>query len=186
MTTAPISDPLTLRRPRDGRATRGNPDDYDVLSGDRANRPHLSQQQRAARSSLDVDDHRRGGYASRAVTRLRADAGRGQDDVRDALAEMACASIVRLMRVSAPRQTRSDACVIDGREPGWFLQGKPPGIWLGLDPEHFGTVLGRKEGGAATTGEGRRRHRPIPHGCDGHAGYSVHGHVTGCSTPGGR
>jgi hypothetical protein len=36
MTTAPISDPLTLRRPRDGRATAGNPDDYDVLSGDRA------------------------------------------------------------------------------------------------------------------------------------------------------
>ena len=96
---------------------------------------------------------------------------------------MACASIVRLMRVSAPRQTRSDACVIDGREPGWFLQGKPPGIWLGLDPEHFGTVLGRKEGGAATTGEGRRRHRPIPHGCDGHAGYSVHGHVTAARRP---
>jgi hypothetical protein len=33
---APISHPLTLRRPRDGRATAGNPDDYDVMSGDRA------------------------------------------------------------------------------------------------------------------------------------------------------
>jgi hypothetical protein len=28
--------PLTLRRARDGRASAGTPDDYDVLSGDRA------------------------------------------------------------------------------------------------------------------------------------------------------
>jgi hypothetical protein len=33
---APISQPLTIRHPRDGRATAGNPDDYDVMSGDRA------------------------------------------------------------------------------------------------------------------------------------------------------
>jgi hypothetical protein len=33
---APISQPLTIRRARDGRASAGNPDDYDVLSGDRA------------------------------------------------------------------------------------------------------------------------------------------------------
>jgi hypothetical protein len=32
----PISDPLTLCRARDGRASAGNPDDYDVQSGDRA------------------------------------------------------------------------------------------------------------------------------------------------------
>jgi hypothetical protein len=34
--TAPISRPLTLRRARDGRATAGTPDDYDVMGGDRA------------------------------------------------------------------------------------------------------------------------------------------------------
>jgi hypothetical protein len=33
---APTSHPLTLRRPRDGRATPGSPDDYDVMSSDRA------------------------------------------------------------------------------------------------------------------------------------------------------
>jgi hypothetical protein len=33
---APTSHPLTLRRPRDGRTTAGNPDDYDVMSSDRA------------------------------------------------------------------------------------------------------------------------------------------------------
>jgi hypothetical protein len=31
-----MPSPLKLRRPRDGRATAGNPDDYDVLSGQRA------------------------------------------------------------------------------------------------------------------------------------------------------
>jgi hypothetical protein len=36
MTVAPTSQPLTLRRPRDGRATVGSPDDYDVVSGERA------------------------------------------------------------------------------------------------------------------------------------------------------
>jgi hypothetical protein len=34
--TQPISDPLMLRRARDGRATAGTPDDYDVLSEGRA------------------------------------------------------------------------------------------------------------------------------------------------------
>jgi hypothetical protein len=34
--TAPISKPLTLRRAGDGRATAGNPADFDVMSGQRA------------------------------------------------------------------------------------------------------------------------------------------------------
>jgi hypothetical protein len=34
--TDELRAPLTLRRPRDGRATAGTPDDYDVMSSDRA------------------------------------------------------------------------------------------------------------------------------------------------------
>jgi hypothetical protein len=34
--TEAIGQPLTHRRARDGRASAGNPDDYDVMSGDRA------------------------------------------------------------------------------------------------------------------------------------------------------
>jgi hypothetical protein len=112
---APISHPLTLRRPRDGRATAGNPDDYDVMSGDRAIG-------RIFRSNSAPPDSPWMWTITGAVvmprapsTRLRADAGRGQDGICGALAKVARASMTsRLMRVSARRQTRSEP---DGATP---------------------------------------------------------------------
>ena len=79
--TAPISRPLTLRRARDGRATAGTPDDYDVMGGDRAI-GRIFRSASAAGPPMDVDDHRGGGHASRAVTRIRSVAARGQGGVR--------------------------------------------------------------------------------------------------------
>jgi hypothetical protein len=72
---------LKRRRPRDFRATPGHPY-VDVLDGERRVgrifRSYSAPQDRA----LDVDDNRGGGHASRAVTRIRSVAARGQGGVR--------------------------------------------------------------------------------------------------------
>jgi hypothetical protein len=50
--------PLKLRRPRDHRDTPGNPDDYDVLIGER----------RIGRILWDTVDHGRNGHDERVLT----------------------------------------------------------------------------------------------------------------------
>jgi hypothetical protein len=60
----PISQPLTLRRPRDGRASAGNPDDYDVMS----DRPIGRARRHVRRASRERRD--RTNYSAQASRRL--------------------------------------------------------------------------------------------------------------------
>jgi hypothetical protein len=82
--------PLVLRRARDGRASAGTPDDYDVLDDTRAV-GRIFHSNSADRSTVDVDHHGRGSCAAAAVARVLRNTRRREGGICHDLARMAAA-----------------------------------------------------------------------------------------------